>query len=170
MTTFLKTHREILGNRNALDSFSNYMGNVVPDNFVHLISITRDSDCLSESNWACALKMLGGESETIVIHRIGHWACGWVDMLFVDTNDTEKLALAEEIYNKIEDYPILNEDHFSEVEEEEANRIWQDCYKPQDRIDYIRENRNQFEFRSVADLMSCVRGDYFAGYASELIH
>ena len=38
------------------------------------------------------------------------------------------------------------------------------------RINYIRENRSQFEFYNFEDLMCCVRGEYFAGYANELLN
>ena len=55
------------------------------------------------------------------------------------------------------------------VETEEAERVWRDCYSASERIAYIERNRSQFEFRSFADMLGCVRGNYFSGYASELI-
>jgi len=58
---------------------------------------------------------------------------------------------------------------FSEYETEEANDVWRDCYRPEERIDYIRKHRSQFKFRGLSDLIGCVRGHYFAGYASELL-
>jgi hypothetical protein len=69
-----------------------------------------------------------------------------------------------------EDCPVINEDHWSELEQEDANLTWRECYSPQDRIDYIRKHRSQFEFHDMADLLGCVRGEYFAGYASELLY
>lgn len=60
-------------------------------------------------------------------------------------------------------------DCHSEAEEEQAQEVWRDCYRPKARIEYIREHREQFEFRSFADMLGCVRGRYFAGYASELL-
>jgi hypothetical protein len=65
---------------------------------------------------------------------------------------------------------VLNEEDYSEEEQEEAEVIWRECYQPQDRIAYIRKYRNQFDFSDFADLLGCVRGNYFAGYASELIN
>jgi hypothetical protein len=38
-----------------------------------------------------------------------------------------------------------------------------------ERIAYIRKHRSEFEFADLRDMLSCVRGNYFAGYASELI-
>lgn len=133
-----------------------------------LLGRNRDSDLLAESNFACALESLGGEGEDVQVHRFGHWACGWYELLLVRP-DTEACRKAEEIESALSDYPVLDDSDFSEREMEEANRIWKDCYTPAERITYIRENENQFEFRSRADLMSCVRGNWFGGYASELI-
>lgn len=55
------------------------------------------------------------------------------------------------------------------AETEAAQEVWRTCYSDAERIDYIREHRSQFEFRSFADMLGCVRGRYFAGYASELL-
>lgn len=27
------------------------------------------------------LKRMGGESETVEVHRFGHWACGWFEII-----------------------------------------------------------------------------------------
>jgi hypothetical protein len=129
----------------------------------------RDSDCLERSNFACMLKSLGGESETVIVVRENHWAVGWVEWIAIHEDDSKSLVIADKIQERLEDYPIINEDHWSELESEEANLVWKDCYRPKERIEYIREHRSQFEFRDYSDLMGCVRGQYFAGYASELI-
>ena len=65
---------------------------------------------------------------------------------------------------------MLNEDDWSTLEYEEAGEVWQNCYSVQERIDYIREYRSQFEFHDFKDMWACVHGEYFAGYASELLH
>jgi hypothetical protein len=63
----------------------------------------------------------------------------------------------------------LDESDFSEVEQEEANETWRNCYDVSERVKYIREHRSQFEFHDLGDMLGCVRGNYFAGYASELL-
>lgn len=128
----------------------------------------RDSDILTESNFDAALKSLGGEGDDVQVHRFGHWACGWYELLLVRP-DTKACKRAEEIESALSDYPVLDDEDLSEREQEEADRIWRDCYSVKERIAYIRENRTQFEFRSFATLMSCVRGDWFGGYAREFI-
>jgi len=133
-----------------------------------LLGRNRDSDLLSESNFACALESLGGEGEDVRVHRFGHWACGWYELLLVRP-DTEACRKAEEIESALSDCPVLDESDFSEKEQEEADRIWRDCYTTAERIAYIRKHKHQFKFRSRSYLMSSVRGTWFGGYARELI-
>jgi len=145
-----------------------YAGEHWPEYYVFL-GQNRDSDCLAQSNFICGLRELGGESETVLVIREGHWACGWIEWIAIHQDDAQALEIADEIAAALSDYPVLDDSHFSDLEQQEADRVWESCYDAQDRIDYIRRFRNQFEFRSFADLLGCVRGKYFAGYASELL-
>lgn len=130
------------------------------------VSRTRDSGCLDESNFAVALQSLGGESETVEVHRFGHWGPGWFEIVLVHPSREKEVR---DMVAALADYPVLSDEDFSERETEEANRVWADCYSVKERLAYIRDNREQFDFRDFADLLGCVRGKYFAGYASELI-
>lgn len=159
---------EIVASPSGFDSLSNYMGETDFGDLDCLMTRNRESDLLTESNWDCALKTLGGESEEVVIHRFGHWACGWWEALAV-SRSSDKYAIALDIEKSLADYPVLNEEDWSEREEEEAQKVWADCYSPSERVEYIRDHRSQFEFRSFADLRQVVKGEYFNGYASELI-
>lgn len=147
-----------------------YFGAVWPGYYVFL-GQHRDSDCLAQSNFACALDQLGGEDddETVVVVREGHWAVGWVEWIAIHQDNEAALKIADDILDQLEAYPVLDEDDFSERETEEANAVWKNCYGPMERIEYIRRNRSQFEFHDYADMMNCIRGNYFAGYANELI-
>ena len=126
----------------------------------------RDSKPLQRSNFDVLLKDFGGESETVEVHRFGHWACGWLEIIIVHPSFKEKVEGWE---RALEDYPCADEMDFCEKETEEANEVWERCYNWGERINYIRENRSQFDFSNMEDLMQCVRGEYFCGYASELI-
>lgn len=141
-------------------------------------SIHRDSDCLSRSNFEVmqstlnalpSVKNWEGENHPVSVERFSHWAVGWIDYLAIHPNCAEAIAEAEKMRARIEDYPVLDETHFSNMEMEEANQVWRDCYSAKERIAYIREHGSQFEFHDFADLLGCVRGNYFAGYASELL-
>ena len=151
---------------------SHYAGATWPNHYSAGVGQSRDSDCVERSNFACMLKALG-ESEVVTVVREGHFLVGWIEWIAIEADGSDEsdkaLAIADKIAGDLEDYPIVDEDHLSMVEDEEANEVWTNCYNWQDRIAYIRANRSQFEFHNYADLLGCVRGQYFAGYASELI-
>lgn len=85
--------------------------------------LNRDSGCLDQSNFATAVTALGGESDTVEVHRFGHWACGWFEIIIVKP-DTPQFALAEEIENSLADYPILDDSDFSEREWDMVTEYW----------------------------------------------
>lgn len=148
-----------------------HAGICLPDNqdwLVAPVGRNRDSDCLAESNFGTFVKAMGGESENVQIHRFGHWANGWFEIVLINPAMPELVKLAQELEGSLENYPVLDENDFSEREHNEANEIWKNCYREKERIEYIRKYRSQFEFHDFQDLISCVRGNYFAGYASEL--
>ena len=135
------------------------------------VSKNRDSDCLARSNWQSFIAMLGNESEeTYEIHRFGHWGNGWFEIILINPNNEKLIIIGNEIESALADYPVINEQDFSEMEMNEANEVWKNCYNPHDRINYIRKNRSQFDFHDFSDLWNCVKGEYFSGYASELIN
>lgn len=147
-----------------------YFGAVWPATYRSGVGQSRDSDALERSNFACMLKALGGESDTVTVMREGHWAVGWVEWIAIQQDDDKALTIADEIVAALEDYPVIDEMHWSELEHDDANETWQHCYNETERLAYIRDNRSQFDFHNYADLMGCVRGRYFAGYASELLN
>ena len=87
-------------------------------------SQTRDSGTLDRSNFACALNELGGESDDVQVHRFGHWGPGWFELILVRP-DSPAAAIAEEIEASLENYPVLSDDHHSELEYTEACENWQ---------------------------------------------
>ena len=129
----------------------------------------RDSDTLTRSNFTCGLAAIGGVSDTVRVVNEGHWAVGWVEWIAIHKADTKALEAADKIEAALSDYPVVNEDHWSELEHEEAQGFWSNCFDDRERLDYIRDNRSQFDFHDYADLIGCVRGRYFAGCASELL-
>lgn len=160
---------EVVKNPSAFDSFDNYIGETNFQDFECLLTRNRDSNVLAESNFETALEMLGGESENVQINRFGHWACGWWESLSVKPN-TPQYAIARDIEKSLAGYPVLDEEDWSNREQESADDLWRDCFNERERIEYIRDNRYQFDFADFTDLLAVVRGKYFNGYASELIH
>lgn len=159
---------------------NSYCGEVWPDYYVFL-GRNRDSDVLEESNFEKGLEFIGGEKmeesdndsddlALVTIVREGHWAYGWVEWIAIHSSESEALRKADEVIGKLEDYPVLDEDDYSNKEQDGANEIWKNCYDYKERIKYIRDHRSQFEFQGFSDLIAQVKGKYFGGYASELIH
>jgi hypothetical protein len=142
-----------------------------------VLAQTRDSDPMERSNFLAAAKQLGavfhgpGDADAptgdALIQRSGHWACGWVEYLIVRPGtDAEKTAKG--IRAELADYPILDEESFSEMEYEDAETVWRDCMDWRDRAEKIREdlgeNTRDGYFR---ELMLAVRGDF--SVASEFL-
>lgn len=97
----------------------------------------RDSDLLVESNWDQILEALGGESETVKVIRFSHWAVGWVESIFVHEGNLGALRIASELLDRMDDYPVLDEDDFSERECDAANECWASM-SVSDRVDLIK--------------------------------
>jgi hypothetical protein len=147
-----------------------YFGEMWPLYYSSGVGQSRDSDALERSNFRCMLELLGGETETVVVVRENHWAVGWVEWIAIHQDDSAALREADKAKARLDTYPVLDDEDFSQTETDEANETWANCYDASERIEYIREHRSQFEFHGFADLLGCVRGKYFAGYASELLN
>lgn len=147
-----------------------YFGATWPDYYSSGVGQSRDSDDLEQSNFAVMLHELGGESETVIVVRESHWAVRWVEWIAIHATDEKALAEANRQMERLENYPVLDENDWSEREQESASQIWRECYSWQERIEYMRRYSDQFEFRNLADMLGCARGQYFAGYASELVN
>jgi hypothetical protein len=100
-----------------------YMGANWPEHYVFL-SQSRDSDILEQSNFTQGLAALGGESDTVVIVNESHWLCGWVDWIAIHESDTKAIGEAERILDELENYPVLDEWHFSLLEFDAACDAW----------------------------------------------
>jgi len=86
------------------------------------VSRTRDSGCFDESNFAAALDMLGGESDTVEVHRFGHWGPGWYEIIIAHPS---RVADVEAIAASLEGYPLLDDDDHSRREWEAQCEDWE---------------------------------------------
>lgn len=99
------------------------------------VSIHRDSDLLTQSNWEVSLKAIqahsrdvednGESTEGVQVVTENHWAVGWVSWLAIHPSCVEAVAEAERIAEKLESYPVLDEMHWSELEFNDYCRNWQ---------------------------------------------
>lgn len=147
-----------------------YAGAEWPEYYSSGVGRSRDSDALERSNFECMLNALGGESDTVLVIHEGHWAVGWVEWIAIHETDAKALEIADGIKAALEDYPVIDEAHWSDLETEEANEVWTNCFNDAERLAYVRRNSSQFDFRDYADMIGCIRGKWFAGYASDLLN
>lgn len=97
----------------------------------------RDSDSLTRSNFAVQLAELerleaaaqsaNEDAEYIdlyELHSFNHWACGWVEIVIVRPG-TAAAEYAAELAESLEDYPVADEEHFSQLETDEAAESWE---------------------------------------------
>ncbi len=94
------------------------------------VSQTRDSGPLDRSNFRVVLADLGGESETVEVHRFGHWGPGWYEIVLVHPSREKDVrdwvaALAA--------YPVASDEDYSELEYEQACRAWE-CMCVKERV------------------------------------
>lgn len=94
-------------------------------------SVNRDSCALERANWAAMLKILGDESETLEVHRFGHWANGWFEIALLSP---ERAGEVEEMARGLDNYPVLDDEELSRIESDDEGEGW-DAYG---RSDFCR--------------------------------
>jgi hypothetical protein len=135
MHTKLTPLNKAFRNPSGFDSINNYMGETNFDGLHVVMGRNRDSDLLTESNWEAAKERIA-DYEVI---RFGHWACGWIEYLCVNQYNENAMLEGEKIVEEIDSYPILDEEDFSRREDEEATRVWNDCYSLSERVKLCQE-------------------------------
>jgi hypothetical protein len=93
------------------------------DSFMVFYTHNRDSGLLDESNAAAIAKELEKSEygDSILKEHHSHWACGWVDgyaIRCIDSNGhaTPVFKALVEIAKEVNDYPVLDENDYSERE------------------------------------------------------
>ena len=84
----------------------------------------RDSELWKHSNFDAAISILGGESDTVEIHRFSHWSCGWLEIILVHPSRDSEVSAIEE---RLDNCSLLDEEDYS-------NRQWESAYALWDRL------------------------------------
>jgi hypothetical protein len=124
------------------------------------IAQNRDSGCLARSNFECFQKYLEEieeEGNTWQIHRFGHWGNGWFE-IFTIKPETAAATLAQETEDALENYPVIDEEHFCELEEEEANETWS-SFSIDERVELIQRVQPNYDGKPVS--IFSARHDYY---------
>ncbi len=138
----------------------NYLGETWYDYYV-AYGHSRDSDLLTESNWDCFVTELKaipesvnwerGESQWTIV-RNSHWAVGWVEFIAIHKEAEAHIAKADELLGRIEDYPVLDEEDWSQRKSEAQSESAREAVKywagKQDR-DYSMLELNRIEYEVV---------------------
>lgn len=102
------------------------------DWFVVPVVQTRDSGAFEQSNFESARAMLrdagvefgDDDASDAEIHRFGHWGPGWFEIIIVRPGSIAETT-ARAIEKRLDDYPILDEEHFSNLEWDRASTYWE---------------------------------------------
>jgi hypothetical protein len=87
---------------------------------------TRDSDPLERSNHEVIRDdLLNRFPDAFVVEGASHWLVGWIDEIKVDTHNEEALEAALEWKNRLDDYLVADEDHYSDLGAEDALEAWE---------------------------------------------
>lgn len=121
----------------------------------------RDSSVLDESNFEACLTGLGQEGEDVEVHRFGHWACGWFEIILVRPGSAAEVD-ALDTESALADYPVLDDSDYSERLEVAAGKSWAE-FGQRGRFEYYRKHASDFSFRCFSDMLGCLRGKFFAG-------
>ena len=111
-----------------------YAGATWPEYYVAPVTRNRDSDLLTESNWDAQWKALSalvrdtpdGEGASPRIVREGHWAVGWVEWVAIHESNAEALREAGRLAERLESYPLLDDEDASNRERDEYERQWKE--------------------------------------------
>lgn len=122
-----------------------YAGAEWPEYYSSGCGRSRDSSSLERSNFECMLKALGGESDTVIVVQESHWAVGWVEWIAIHKSDDKALAIADEIKAGLEDYPVVDESHWSELEWTEAADFWESL-SPRDKVQEAMSQRTRYHW------------------------
>lgn len=148
-------------NQGKIDNWHNYLGNTDIKDMLVFLGRNRDSGLLDNSNFEVALNSLGGESDNIQIHRFGHWACGWFELILINPKAEDIIKQCEDMLNALSDYPVLNDEDYYKREYESTLENIKDSAKFNAHIDLDDnqlyqvyswfENNNQRAIESLDD-------------------
>jgi hypothetical protein len=146
------------------------------DTWGFTISVHRDSDALGRSNFEVISEdMQKRFPKQVEITECGHWAVGWikhltVKMLTKDHKRVTKAGLAIlEWLDKLEDYPVADESHWSETEYDELQETFDNFKKDfvKEICDFIGidDTLNERNFKRLENFASMVHSEDM-GYCS----
>jgi hypothetical protein len=114
---------------------------------------TRDSGPMEESNYYSCLEILGGESDTVETYSFGHWGPGWFEIILVHPS---RMNEVQEIEDRLENYPLLDDDDLSARERDLADDDWS-LYGKEDFLKFLRSYLEESTINYIENLDSDLR-------------
>lgn len=124
------------------------------DGWLVFLGKHRDSDDLDQSNFAVALAELTecytdsdwldhadssmGSVPPVYVVSESHWAVGWIEWIAIHPSCPKAVTVARLLAERLDQYPVLDDDDYSEREEESAQQCWS-ASSLSDRLYYIRD-------------------------------
>ena len=107
------------------------------DDYYIITGHSRDSKILEESNYQTIKEYLSKNLINFIEVSFNHWAVGWIETLMIQEDDIQGIEfINDNILDRLEDYPIFDEEDFYKREYEEATEI---------KEDMIKDMRNKFQ-------------------------
>lgn len=125
---YLKQQKNLITKMPKWDG-SYYIGPRYDDYYI-ITGHSRDSKILEESNYQTIKEYLSKNSINFIEVSCNHWAVGWIECLMVQEDNIKDIEfINDEILDKLEDYPVFDEEDFYQREYEEAEKIKEDMIK-----------------------------------------
>jgi len=132
---YLKQQKNLITKMPKWDG-SYYIGPRYDDYYI-IVGHSRDSKILEESNYQTIKEYLSKNLINFIEVSFNHWAVGWIECLMIQEDNIKDIEfINDEILDKLEDYPVFDEEDFYIREYEEATEI---------KEDMIKDMRNKFQ-------------------------
>jgi hypothetical protein len=115
----------------------NYMGDDMSEYFI-VYSRNPSEGTVVESNFEFIKSELSG-FKGYFLGRFSHWACGWVEVIFMHETDINGLEKADGIMSDCKNYPILDEDDYNNRRGEAINQDWNNL-SLEEKINVCKDN------------------------------
>ena len=110
---------------------SSYFGATWEDYYVYL-GQHRHSDSVTRSNFTRAKELLEDlpddppdeDKTSRFVVAENHWAVGWVEWIAIHKDDQTAIDHCEEMLESLENYPLIDDEHHSMLEWNEASDYW----------------------------------------------
>lgn len=165
--------KEAAGNWRKFDSFAWFEQPEDSDDWTIVYTHNRDSDIVTRCNAEIIEQEMTPYTEAdepdCYAERHNHWAVGWVDgysiRVYKNGQITEAFKKWCELQQRIEDYPLLDESKYSEMEWNEYLEAWELW----GRKDFIKELEKEFcLFDSVTDFLDDIDNNTLREFYEEL--